>query len=69
MCEKCGGKRYSWDGVDLKLNNLCWQKVISTKIVDHALKMVDLKSLVPLKRYGDGFMSISFLLVDHGSDK
>ena len=60
----------SWDTVAFLLTRrLPGEKVISTKIIDHALKMTDLQSLVPWKRYSGGFMSISLLLVDHGSDE
>ena len=60
----------SWKSVDFILTeDLPGEIVISTKIIDHALKMVELNSLVPRKRYSGGFMSISLLLVDHGSDE
>ena len=62
--------RNVWDTVAFILNGeLPGEKVISTKIIDHALKMNELQSLVPRKRYSGGFMSISLLLVHHGSDE
>ena len=60
----------SWGTVAfILIQDLPGEKVISTKIIDRALKMVELNSLVPQKKYSDGFMSISLLLLDHGSDE
>ena len=60
----------SLDTVAFILNkHLPGEKVFSTKIIDHALKLDKLKSLVPRKRYSGGFMSISLLLLNHGSNE
>ena len=64
--------RNVWDTVAFILNGeLPGEKVISTKIIDQALQMefAELQSLVPRKRYSGGFISISLLLVHHGSDE